>query len=83
MKYYQYWINIRAWLFETSLLDAGSYTTWYQLGIMWKMLKRVSSVPTRFKVNKIPKIADAYSKKTTVFAATYDCFVDNFSVVID
>ena len=50
---------------------------------MWKMLKRFSSVPTRFKVNKTPKMADAYSKITAVFAATYDCFVDNVSVVID
>ena len=44
-----------------SWLGAGSFTTQYQLGIIWKILKRVSSVSTRFQPGKY--MADAYSKQ--------------------
>ena len=34
-------------------LGAGSLTTRYQLGVIWKMLKQVSSVPNRFQQAEI------------------------------
>ena len=50
-------------LYKAGWLGAGLFATRYQLGIIWKMLKRVNSVPTRFQPRKILNIANAYSKQ--------------------
>ena len=70
---------VRTWLYEACWLGANSFTTWYQLGIIWKMLKHVSSMPTRFQPRKD---GECIHQTTAVFEATNDCFVDNISAAI-